>query len=50
VVGALLQISSDNVTVRILAAVAVLVACINIFGGFIVTERMLRMFRKGGDQ
>ena len=36
---------SDN-SVRILAGVAVLVASINIFGGFAVTRRMLRMFSK----
>jgi len=32
--------------VRALAFVAVLVASINIFGGFAVTRRMLRMFAK----
>ena len=31
----------------ILAGVAVLFAMINIAGGFLVTERMLRMFRRG---
>jgi NAD(P) transhydrogenase alpha subunit len=46
VVGALLQIGSDDVAVRVLAFVAVLVASINIFGGFAVTRRMLRMFAK----
>ena len=30
----------------ILGAVAVLVATINVSGGFLVTQRMLRMFRK----
>ncbi len=30
----------------ILGAVAVLVATINVAGGFLVTQRMLRMFRK----
>ena len=38
---------SDNLLVTILAFVAVLVASINIFGGFLVTLRMLQMFRKG---
>jgi NAD(P) transhydrogenase subunit alpha len=33
--------------VQLLAAAAVLVASINIFGGFAVTRRMLAMFRKG---
>ena len=31
---------------RALAFVAVLIASINIFGGFTVTQRMLKMFRK----
>ena len=46
VVGALLQISSDNVLVQALAALATLVATINIVGGFKVTSRMLKMFSK----
>ena len=46
VVGALLQIGSEDGVVRALAFVAVLVASINIFGGFAVTRRMLRMFAK----
>ncbi len=46
VVGALLQISSSNVAVQILAFIAVAVASINIFGGFLVTERMLKMFHR----
>jgi len=47
VVGALLQISiEDNAVVTALAAVSVLVATINIAGGFMVTQRMLKMFRK----
>jgi H+-translocating NAD(P) transhydrogenase subunit alpha len=46
VLGALLQVSSDNLLVHILAAFAVLIASINIFGGFFVTNRMLKMFRK----
>jgi H+-translocating NAD(P) transhydrogenase subunit alpha len=47
VVGALLQIGSGNAVVQALAAVAVLVASINIVGGFAVTRRMLGMFAKG---
>ena len=47
VVGALLQIGGDSALVRGLAFVAVLVASINIFGGFAVTRRMLGMFAKG---
>lgn len=47
VVGAMLQISGpvENVSTW-LAAIAVLVATINIAGGFLVTQRMLKMFRK----
>jgi NAD(P) transhydrogenase subunit alpha len=46
VIGALLQISSDDTLIVILAAIAVLIATINIAGGFYVTQRMLKMFRK----
>lgn len=46
VIGALLQISSSSWIVAILAAIATLIATINVFGGFFVTQRMLRMFRK----
>lgn len=46
VIGALLQISSSSWIVAILAAIAVLIATINVFGGFYVTQRMLRMFHK----
>ncbi len=49
VLGALLQISSDSLTVQVLAFFAVLIASINIVGGFTVTQRMLKMFRKGGE-
>ena len=45
-VGGLLQIGRTNTVVTALAVVAVLVASINIFGGFLVTLRMLEMFRK----
>ncbi|WP_120520123.1 Re/Si-specific NAD(P)(+) transhydrogenase subunit alpha [Arthrobacter celericrescens] len=47
VVGALLQITSESLIVQALSAVAVLLASINIFGGFAVTRRMLAMFSKG---
>lgn len=47
VVGALLQISSNNEIVKWIAAFAVLIAFINVVGGFVVTKRMLKMFRKG---
>ncbi|QBG37617.1 Re/Si-specific NAD(P)(+) transhydrogenase subunit alpha [Litorilituus sediminis] len=46
IVGALLQVSSDNWLVQVLATFATLIATINIVGGFKVTSRMLKMFRK----
>ncbi len=46
IVGALLQIGQGNSVVSVLAFIAVLIASINIFGGFTVTKRMLEMFRK----
>lgn len=46
VVGALLQISSDNPIIWGIAAFATLIATINIVGGFVVTQRMLKMFRR----
>ncbi|MGN4978063.1 Re/Si-specific NAD(P)(+) transhydrogenase subunit alpha [Aeromonas veronii] len=46
VVGALLQIGQGSTLVTALAFIAVLIASINIFGGFTVTQRMLKMFRK----
>ena len=47
IVGAMVQIAAPNPLVQILAAVGVLLASINIFGGFAVTRRMLAMFQKG---
>jgi H+-translocating NAD(P) transhydrogenase subunit alpha len=46
ILGALLQIGSGNWLVVILAAISVLIATINIVGGFLVTRRMLAMFQK----
>ena len=46
VIGSLLQMGSDSRIVMFLAALALLVASINVFGGFWVTQRMLRMFRR----
>ena len=46
VVGALLQISSPSGLVVFLAFIAILIASINIAGGFLVTQRMLKMFSK----
>ena len=46
ILGALLQIGSGSWLVMILAALSVFMAGINIFGGFMVTRRMLAMFQK----
>lgn len=46
VVGALLQLGHADAIVTVLAFLAVLVASINIFGGFAVTRRMLGMFTR----
>jgi NAD(P) transhydrogenase subunit alpha len=47
VVGALLQTGHDEPVVTALATVAILLASINVFGGFAVTRRMLAMFTRG---
>ncbi|MEX0428552.1 Re/Si-specific NAD(P)(+) transhydrogenase subunit alpha [Nocardioides sp. DS6] len=47
VVGALLQVGQDHLSIRLLATAAILLASINVFGGFAVTRRMLGMFQKG---
>ncbi|WP_215846764.1 Re/Si-specific NAD(P)(+) transhydrogenase subunit alpha [Candidatus Pantoea bituminis] len=46
VVGAVLQMGHGG-WVTFISFIAVLIASINIFGGFTVTQRMLKMFRKG---
>ncbi|GAB7006587.1 Re/Si-specific NAD(P)(+) transhydrogenase subunit alpha [Nocardioides sp. AN3] len=46
VVGAFLQLATDDTAVRTLAFIATLLASINVFGGFAVTRRMLAMFHR----
>ncbi len=46
ILGALIQIGSSSVIITILSMLAVLMAGVNIFGGFLVTRRMLAMFQK----
>ncbi len=46
VIGALVQVSSPSIGISLLAGLAILIATINISGGFLVTRRMLEMFRK----
>ena len=56
VVGALLSVGVDASTTgddgplwaRIFGFIALILACVNIFGGFLVTERMLSMYKKKG--
>ncbi|MBT4838835.1 MAG: Re/Si-specific NAD(P)(+) transhydrogenase subunit alpha [Methylococcales bacterium] len=46
VIGSLLQISNSDPVVMVLAFIGVLFATINVAGGFLVTQRMLKMFQK----
>jgi len=46
ILGALLQLDTGNSIITVLAAISVLIATINIVGGFMVTRRMLQMFKK----
>ena len=46
ILGALLQLNAPNFIVSLLAGISVLIATINIVGGFMVTRRMLAMFQK----
>jgi H+-translocating NAD(P) transhydrogenase subunit alpha len=46
-VGALLQIGDSSPVVTAIAVVAAALAGVNVFGGFLVTRRMLGMFRRG---
>ncbi len=53
VVGALLSVgvaavNSGSVFARIVGFIALCLASVNIFGGFLVTERMLAMYKKKG--
>ncbi len=55
IVGALVAaaaagLTSENWIAKILGAVAVALASVNIFGGFLVTQRMLAMYKKKGDK
>ena len=46
ILGALMQIGSGSFLVILLASLSIFMAGINIFGGFLVTRRMLAMFQK----
>ncbi|KAF3978381.1 MAG: Re/Si-specific NAD(P)(+) transhydrogenase subunit alpha [Methylococcales symbiont of Iophon sp. n. MRB-2018] len=46
IIGAIVQISSPGYFITVLSGLAILIASINIAGGFLVTRRMLEMFRR----
>ena len=46
VIGALLHPGNASAIVTVLAAIALVVATVNIAGGFLVTQRMLKMFQR----
>ncbi|MES0808115.1 Re/Si-specific NAD(P)(+) transhydrogenase subunit alpha [Roseibium sp. SCPC15] len=46
ILGALMQVGSGSFLVILLAGLSIFMAGINIFGGFLVTRRMLAMFQK----
>lgn len=47
IVGALLSAGSDNFNLsNILGLIAIIFATINVVGGYLVTDRMLKMFKK----
>jgi NAD(P) transhydrogenase subunit alpha len=49
-VGSLVTAGADyNITSTLLGIVAVGCATINVVGGFLITDRMLKMFKKSGD-
>ncbi|HEY5598528.1 MAG TPA: Re/Si-specific NAD(P)(+) transhydrogenase subunit alpha [Kiloniellales bacterium] len=45
-IGALIQVSSPGIGITALSGLAIALTAVNMFGGFWVTQRMLRMFRK----
>lgn len=49
IIGAILLMGSANMVVALLAFVAMAIASINIFGGFLVTHRMLKMFKRSSE-
>ncbi len=46
IIGAMLSVASSSETTTILGFLALVIATINVVGGFLVTHRMLGMFRK----
>lgn len=49
IVGALIAVGPEGFSLsKVLGFLAVMLASVNIFGGFIITRRMLHMFKKKG--
>ena len=48
VVGAMISVATPNTFTTILGFIAVVLAMINVVGGFVVTHRMLGMFKRKG--
>jgi NAD(P) transhydrogenase subunit alpha len=49
IIGAIIvmgKVSSENITALILGFLAVILGTLNVVGGFVVTDRMLEMFKK----
>jgi NAD(P) transhydrogenase subunit alpha len=46
VVGAMISVATPNTFTTILGFIAVVLAMINVVGGFVVTHRMLGMFKR----
>jgi len=47
IVGALIAAGPEDLSIaKIFGFAAIILAAVNIFGGFVVTQRMLQMFRK----
>lgn len=46
IVGALIAAGHNDTMAQILGMVAVIFAAINVVGGYLVTDRMLKMFKK----
>ena len=50
IVGAIVQVAATgDVIVLALATIAIAIAAINIFGGYLVTHRMLKMFERSSE-
>lgn len=50
IIGALLVAGTEMGLAKVLGFLAVVLAAINVVGGFWVTDRMLKMFRQGKDR